>query len=439
MSERTTDALDALGRAVAARRPPPPGREYARYVLLHVLLAPLLALRGLLRARKRRYSAGLLVRLLGGDPPPSPRPALVLLAQGLGETRTAARIAATLLDARGIEAAIVVQADDALAYRGARVPVRRAPFNNPVSAWLFLRRWRPAALLAIEFHEIHHLKAQAARRGILQVVVNVPLTEGEADRLRSRHAPSWRWTAVDAYLAPTEEAAARLLTLGIPPERVAVVPPLGLVPERGEPLPRAALGVPEGAFLLVAGSTYPAEEEALLATAAALRAGGGEAGRPFALVLSPRDLDRPEGLPLGPRRSRGERMAGGLLVLDTYGELKGAYAEADLAYVGGTYAAPVEGHTPVEAAAWGVPALYGPDHAQHREILESLARTGAARGFRTAGELGDAIRAFVRDPDALREAHRAAAEFALGVAGPAEADPTLAVYDALIVPRLTPD
>lgn len=120
-----------------------------------------------------------------------------------------------------------------------------------------------------------------------------------------------------------------------------------------------------------------------------------------------------------------------VLLLDTYGELKEAYASADLAIVGGTYGIDHGGHTPVEAIAWGVPTLVGPNHRQHVHTVEWLTEAGAAFVFRTPEELAELMIRLSED----EEAHRRAREAAQRLADERE-DPTLPVYDALIAPAM---
>ncbi|RYG40390.1 glycosyltransferase, partial [bacterium] len=120
-----------------------------------------------------------------------------------------------------------------------------------------------------------------------------------------------------------------------------------------------------------------------------------------------------------------------VLVLDTYGELKEAYASADLAVVGGTYGIDHGGHTPVEAIAWGVPTLVGPNHRQHVQTVEWLVEAGAAFVFHSPEELASLMIGLSQDSAALSRSREAARRLA-----DEREDPTLRVYDALIAPAM---
>ncbi|MGH9480102.1 MAG: 3-deoxy-D-manno-octulosonic acid transferase, partial [Terriglobales bacterium] len=86
------------------------------------------------------------------------------------------------------------------------------------------------------------------------------------------------------------------------------------------------------------------------------------------------------GLPLT-RRSRlsKERLtAGGVVLLDSLGELASTYQAAAVAFIGGSLV-PSGGHNLLEAAYWGVPVLVGPHTENFALITEQFVAAGAAR------------------------------------------------------------
>lgn len=405
----------ALAYALS-KRPSFPWREYVLYAIFHLVASPFLALNGWRRARKRGYGKGMWRRLAGGDKPPKQnRRNVVILAGGLGEVRVAARMA-SLIRGEGLgDPTILTRADDAFAADPGGAFLGRGPFNNPLSAGLFLLRWRPKALLTIEFADNHHLKALARLNRIPQLVLNVPITEDEKDRVLAKRADLWRWLPTDAYLCGTEAARDRLVEIGIPAHRAIAAGPFALAPDPG-PDPettrreiRAALKlVPEDAPILLAGSTYPPEEGVILAAFAELRR-----DRPNAvLIVAPRRLDRAEGvaIPGAARRSEGytELPPSRVIILDTYGELGRTYSVADLALVGGTYGVDLGGHTPMEAVAWNVPVLVGPSHAQQAALVESLTESKVAWIWQNPEELTVLMKERT-DHQVLRESRNALA------------------------------
>ncbi|WP_148274290.1 3-deoxy-D-manno-octulosonic acid transferase [Leptospirillum ferriphilum] len=64
-----------------------------------------------------------------------------------------------------------------------------------------------------------------------------------------------------------------------------------------------------------------------------------------------------------------------LSLLDTYGELRALTVLADLVVVGGTFD-PVGGHSPIDAAAAGIPLVSGPNVDHIREVVQDLSDGG---------------------------------------------------------------
>ncbi len=96
-----------------------------------------------------------------------------------------------------------------------------------------------------------------------------------------------------------------------------------------------------------------------------------------------------------------------VLLLDTIGELGRAYALAAFAFVGGSLV-PTGGHNPLEPAVWRVPVLTGPHVHNFREVYDDLAAAGAARVVADGSELGEAVRAWLAQPETAHAAGEAA-------------------------------
>ncbi|MGZ5006756.1 MAG: lipid IV(A) 3-deoxy-D-manno-octulosonic acid transferase [Methylobacter sp.] len=77
-------------------------------------------------------------------------------------------------------------------------------------------------------------------------------------------------------------------------------------------------------------------------------------------------------------------------LVDTMGELKMLYAAADVAFVGGSMV-PVGGHNVLEAAAVGIPVLFGPYMANFKEIAEGVLLRGAAIQCHDEDEIAGAM------------------------------------------------
>jgi 3-deoxy-D-manno-octulosonic-acid transferase len=192
---------------------------------------------------------------------------------------------------------------------------------------------------------------------------------------------------VGLFLAQSDEDARRLVQIGAPPERVQVS---GNLKFEVKPPAKSAIAAAlaehnENGPVIVAGSTLEREESLLLE-------GFPQVATRFAhalLVLAPRHPERFEaistllessGIPYQ-RRSRWDGsiiVSGGVLLLDTIGELASLYEFADVAFIGGSLV-PRGGHNVLEAAQFGKAILVGPHTENFRDIIEIFRRADALR------------------------------------------------------------
>ena len=63
-----------------------------------------------------------------------------------------------------------------------------------------------------------------------------------------------------------------------------------------------------------------------------------------------------------------------LLVIDNIGMLSSLYQYADIAYIGGGFGAGI--HNTLEAAAFGVPVIFGPNYKKFKEARDLIALPG---------------------------------------------------------------
>ena len=170
--------------------------------------------------------------------------------------------------------------------------------------------------------------------------------------------------------------------------------------------------------LLVAGSTWPADEAVILPAFVQLRRAHPE----LALMIAPHEPGpshlapiyawaKQHGLRAVPM-SEPTAGASDVIVVDRVGVLGDLYALASVAYVGGGFHA-AGLHSVLEPASFGVPVTFGPRHTGSRDALALLrARGGVAfddersaveaitRWLRSEGDrraAGDAARQVVRD------------------------------------------
>ena len=193
----------------------------------------------------------------------------------------------------------------------------------------------------------------------------------------------WAWkkmlAQVDLFLAQTPQDRERLISLGAGPGRVHVAGNLKF--DVTLPTPPAIVGSlrqslqAEGARpVLVCGSTVDDEEPVLLKAFENLRVAHPRA----VMILAPRHPERFDKVAILVqqlsialhRRSRwqGEPLAGGVLLVDTIGELAALYGLADVAFVGGSLV-PRGGHNIIEPAQHGVAIVTGNHTENFRDIV----------------------------------------------------------------------
>jgi len=257
------------------------------------------------------------------------------------------------------------------------------PFDYPFAVSAVLGKIQPDLVVIMETEIWPNFIARARRMGIPVLLANGRIS----DRSFSRYLRfAWFFRPVlrnlTALCMQTGEDAVRIKAIGATTGAVHVTGnlkydiPLQRVTPETAALLRSEYCLPEGAFVFTAASTHEGEEEPVLDAYRALLDGGGA----HFLILAPRhperapavaELLRKRGLPFRLRSSLGGEQkplaAGGVLLLDSVGELARLYGASDLVFMGGSLV-PTGGHNPIEPASCGVPVLFGPHMENFREI-----------------------------------------------------------------------
>ncbi len=296
---------------------------------------------------------------------------------------------------------------------------------------------RPGLLLFAKLDVWPGLVAAAARAGVPAALINGTVRDASRrSGALARRLFRASYARLEAVGAASPEDARRLEALGVWPDALAVTgdAAFDLALERADRARtdgaavsfRAALGAAAGAALrLVAGSTWPADERALLNAAAAVRRGG---GRGWQLVIAPHEPTAAHVDALvASCTARGERVIrwstiGGaaagpdasVIVFDEVGRLAELYAAGDAAYVGGGLGG-TGLHNVLEPAAAGLPVVFGPRH--DRADARALAAAGGGL-VSPAGALADTLTGLAHPPRRRRHA-RAARAFVEAGAGAA--------------------
>jgi 3-deoxy-D-manno-octulosonic-acid transferase len=307
---------------------------------------------------------------------------------------------------------------------------------------------RPRLFVMMETEIWPNLLRICRARGVKTIVIN--------GRISSRSYPRYRWIRpffrrvlanVDRFCMQSDESARRLIDLGADPSRVTVTGSLKFdsleMPtsfSHSKPRERVLryFRVSPGRVVIIAGSTVPGEESAVLRAFAQIKK-----TTPGALaILAPRQperfgeverLARDAGF-VTTRRSElpiDAEPRADVVVLDTIGELALLYQLATAVFVGGSLV-DRGGHNILEPAVFGKPILFGPHMQNFKEIADTFLSNGAAVQVESERELEEAIVMLLADP--VRRAKLGAAARALVEANRGAKDKTLAVIADLLPP-----
>ena len=304
---------------------------------------------------------------------------------------------------------------------------RYAPLDFPWVVNRAIDLLKPSLYVFVETELWPNLLRSLRRRSIPSVLVNGRLSTRSFERQRLPVIRDFYRTMlnmISCCLMQSERDAQRMIELGADPERVRCTgnikfdQPVPQAAAGGTVVSKQSLGLTEREQLLVAGSTHPGEEEAVVGAYQSLC----DEFPDLCLVLAPRHIERAalveqmvrtKGLAVS-RRSAGSMSGTGprVVVLDTRGELALLYREAVVAFVGGTLV-PVGGHNLLEPAVWGKPVLFGP-HTDHcAEVAALLLNARGGRVVEDTQGLAQGLRELLGNAAALKHMGQAAQQVVL--------------------------
>ena len=254
----------------------------------------------------------------------------------------------------------------------------------------YLRLLRPELVVLAETEFWPNFLRLAHGSGARIAVVNARISDRSWPRYRRfRFLYEHMLRAIDLFLAQTEEDASRLREIGVPGDRVFVSGNLKFdVPTPPAPPVVASLHASFRHFgagpVIVCGSTVDEEEPLLLRAFENVLASHPRS----VMMLAPRHPERFTAVAellekLGIRYWRrslwsGDDIAGGVLLIDSIGELAALYSLADIAFVGGSLV-PRGGHNIIEPAQQGVAIVVGGHTENFRDIVNVFQRGNAIR------------------------------------------------------------
>ena len=290
------------------------------------------------------------------------------------------------------------------------------PFDSAANMRFCLERARPRLLVFVKFDLWPNLVWEANARRVPMVLIDATLSASSG-----RLALPARWIyrdiyrRLDAILAISEDDARRFRDAAPSHPSIAITGDTRFdrVMERWRERATSKFSLPAGGPTLIAGSTWPPDEERLLPALAKLL----REHDSLRAVLVPHEPTPAhiEPLETWAREARAtftvesERKTDDgdarVVIVDKVGVLAEAYRFADLVYIGGAFTTGV--HSVIEPAIAGVPVVFGPKHDNSFEALQLLAR-GAARAVTSADDVYQALSTWLHDPAARRRAGEAA-------------------------------
>jgi len=277
-----------------------------------------------------------------------------------------------------------------------------------------LRHLDPLAVIIFETEIWPNLWRETKRRGAGLMVLNGRISDRAWPRYE-RLAWAFRpvLAAADRILAQSETDAERYRALLGPGSEELVESVGNLKYDATPPEPAEALSDwvrrlnPSAVW--IAASTMPPlvdgdvdEDDAVLAAYQQLAPASGNG---LLLMLAPRRPERFEvaaeklraaSIPFVRRSALGPLTLPGVLLLDTMGELSGAFALADVVFMGGTLARR-GGHNVLEPAYFGCPIIVGPHNQNFTAIVEQFLQDGALRQISNATELAPTVADLLTD------------------------------------------
>jgi len=282
------------------------------------------------------------------------------------------------------------------------------PYDVPDAVNRFMQCFKPKLAVIMETEIWPNLFVYCGKNNIPLYIINARLSEKSSRRYQK--IPSLVHPALAAVMliaTQTQDDANRYIAIGASSEKVLTLGNIKFdveIPqstiEQGLEIKADLLG---GRFVWLIASTHKDEEAIFLEIYKAIKHKIPE----LLLAIVPRHPERfadvkklCEQLLLAVvMRTAGDRVypETDVYLVDTMGELKMLYAASDVAFVGGSMV-PRGGHNILEAAAVGVPVMFGLYMHNFKEIARGVLSQDAAIQCQNKNELVNAILALYEQP-----------------------------------------
>lgn len=283
------------------------------------------------------------------------------------------------------------------------------PYDLPDAVNRFIQCFKPKLAIIMETEIWPNLFSSCGKNNIPLYIINARLSEKSSlkyQKISSLITPAL--ANVKLIATQTQDDANNFIAAGAIKEKVKTLGnikfdievPTELI-KQGLQLKTELFG---NRFVWLCASTHKNEETVLLQIYQALK----HRIPNLLLIIAPRQAHRfsivkklAEQHPLNivTRTSREAcNESTDVYLADTIGELKMLYAASDVTFVGGSLV-PKGGHNILEAAAVGVPVLFGPYMINFKEIAEEILKQDAAIQCHAKGDIIAALIALHDNPD----------------------------------------
>lgn len=252
------------------------------------------------------------------------------------------------------------------------------PLDFPSFVKSALRTVRPRAIVLTESEIWPNFIRTARRFGIPLFLINARISDRSAPRYRMV-----RWwfgdvlRCFDRIFAQSDLDFIRFAAVGAPEDRMEVSGSFKFDAARRNEAKEAEMrGWLGRGRVLLGGSTWPGEDEALLIAYAAMK----DRMPDLKLVIAPRHFEKADAVEVNirkagfecVRRSRGDApRTGAVYLADTTGELMGLYGVATVVFVGKSLCAH-GAQNMIEPCLCGKPTIVGPNTENFRPVMSDL-------------------------------------------------------------------
>ena len=275
------------------------------------------------------------------------------------------------------------------------------PFDISFAINNFLNKINPSIVLIAETELWPNFAIQCKKRNIPLLIINGRISDkslGSYKNLKLFFSPILN--LYSKIYTQSELDKERFIEIGTSSEKVEVMKNLKFDIDKTP----SDIDLKKGENkVLIAGSTHSGENEILISAFDKLR----QSHKNLKFIIAPRHLERVKEIEqilssynysYGYRSKNNDFTNFDIIILDTLGELKKAYAFSDIAFIGGSFNK-TGGHNPLEATVYDIPTITGPSIKNFRDIYSILTKAGASVLVNNKSELEQTLDKFLSDSE----------------------------------------